>query len=92
MSGDGCFPAPSLSLTILFTYRGVVDTPLVDGIVDAKTKESFATKTNVLGRAAMPQEIARVIEFLLSDAAGYCTGSVSDSGHMGLCYCEPFFD
>ncbi|KAK5447973.1 hypothetical protein LTS15_009472 [Exophiala xenobiotica] len=55
---------------------GVVDTPLIDGMVDATTKEMFATKTNVLGRSAQPIEIAKMIEFLLSDAAAYCTGAV----------------
>jgi NAD(P)-dependent dehydrogenase (short-subunit alcohol dehydrogenase family) len=64
-------------LTLVHVCSGVVDTPLIDGMVDATTKEMFATKTNVLGRSAQPIEIAKMIEFLLSDAAAYCTGAVS---------------
>jgi NAD(P)-dependent dehydrogenase (short-subunit alcohol dehydrogenase family) len=53
-----------------------VDTPLVrQGIPPGFVSEVLENRTP-MGRMAMPEEIANVILFLLSDAASYVTGSL----------------
>ena len=54
---------------------GTVDTPMIDAA-------SLDLSHLPVPRAAQPQEIARMVAFLVSDAAGYCTGAefVVDGG------------
>jgi 3alpha(or 20beta)-hydroxysteroid dehydrogenase len=54
---------------------GTVDTPMIDA-------DSLDLSHLPLPRAAQPEEIARMVAFLVSDAAGYCTGAefVVDGG------------
>ncbi len=55
--------------------RGVTDTPMLNN-VSASTREDWAKK-NTFGRPGTPEEIAKMIIFLLSDDASFCHGSVS---------------
>ncbi|VEG52783.1 3-ketoacyl-(acyl-carrier-protein) reductase, FabG [Mycolicibacterium aurum] len=54
---------------------GAVDTPMIDA-------DSLDFSHLAVPRAAYPQEIAGMVAFLISDAAGYCTGAefVVDGG------------
>jgi 3alpha(or 20beta)-hydroxysteroid dehydrogenase len=54
---------------------GTVDTPMIDA-------DSLDLTHLPVPRAAQPEEIARMVAFLVSDAAGYCTGAefVVDGG------------
>jgi 3alpha(or 20beta)-hydroxysteroid dehydrogenase len=54
---------------------GAVDTPMID-------TDGLDLSHLPLPRAARPEEIAQVVAFLVSDAAGYCTGAefVVDGG------------
>ena len=51
---------------------GVVDTPLLSG---AETLIAATLRSVPAGRAARPEEIARVVRFLLSDDAEYISGA-----------------
>jgi NAD(P)-dependent dehydrogenase (short-subunit alcohol dehydrogenase family) len=50
-----------------------VDTNLVQGKTEGRDK---FLDTTALGRIAQPEELARVIVFMLSDQASYMTASV----------------
>ncbi|CAN5654309.1 hypothetical protein BH09ACT8_BH09ACT8_13980 [soil metagenome] len=54
---------------------GTVDTPMIDA-------DSLDLSHLPVPRAAQPEEIARMVAFLVSDAAAYCTGAefVVDGG------------
>jgi 3-oxoacyl-[acyl-carrier protein] reductase len=63
---------------------GFVDTPLMEnGMKNPRFIESLRRNT-VLGRAALPKEIANVIAFVASSEASYMTGSdiLVDGGWM----------
>jgi NAD(P)-dependent dehydrogenase (short-subunit alcohol dehydrogenase family) len=70
---------------------GTVDTPLLAAefaTAPDPTAERRLTEDSIaLGRIARPEEIARLVVFLLSDESSYVTGSefVADGGRTG-CY------
>jgi meso-butanediol dehydrogenase/(S,S)-butanediol dehydrogenase/diacetyl reductase len=67
-------------IRILAVCPGEVDTPMLSTERDAPPTREFlddlADRTIPAGRLAQPQEIADVVAFLASDAAGYMTGSM----------------
>jgi NAD(P)-dependent dehydrogenase (short-subunit alcohol dehydrogenase family) len=70
---------------------GTVDTPLLaaefESADDPVTERQLTEQSIALGRIAKPEEIARLVVFLLSDESSYVTGSefVADGGRTG-CY------
>ena len=56
---------------------GTVDTPMVQAKSDSsKTGDYRPSGNSPLGRVAAPEDIASVVEFLLSDKANYVTGAI----------------
>jgi len=62
---------------------GVIDTEMIGGLTDAD-RASLVDRTP-LGRLGTPLDIAELVEFLLSDRAGFITGQVirADGGFFG---------
>lgn len=56
--------------------RGVVDTPLAHSLGNAKEVYDALVHKAALRRIAQPEEVSKVIGFLLSEEAGYITASV----------------
>jgi 3-oxoacyl-[acyl-carrier protein] reductase len=55
---------------------GLVDTPMSAGITSNELMLKASTAMHPLGRIGTPEEVASVITWLLSDAAGWVTGQV----------------
>jgi 3-oxoacyl-[acyl-carrier protein] reductase len=65
--------APS-GITVNAVAPGMIETDLVAGM--AETRRTRQLERIPLGRFGVPDEVARVVVFLASDAAGYMTGQV----------------
>ncbi|MCB0074307.1 MAG: SDR family oxidoreductase, partial [Caldilineaceae bacterium] len=67
-------------IRILAVCPGEVDTPMLSSERAAPPTRAFlddlADRTIPVGRLAQPEEIARVVAFLASDAASYMTGAM----------------
>lgn len=73
----------SRSITANVVAPGFVETDMTSEISDDRKKEILASVP--LARYATPEEIAEVIRFLASDAAGYITGAVIPvDGGLGM--------
>jgi NAD(P)-dependent dehydrogenase (short-subunit alcohol dehydrogenase family) len=73
----------SRSITANVVAPGFVATDMTTTISDDRKKEILSSVP--LARYATPEEIAEVIRFLASDAAGYITGAVIPvDGGLGM--------
>jgi beta-ketoacyl ACP reductase len=73
----------SRNITANVVAPGFVATDMTAGLPDERKKEILAQVP--LGRYAEPEEIAEVVTFLASDAAGYVTGAVLPvDGGLGM--------
>jgi NAD(P)-dependent dehydrogenase (short-subunit alcohol dehydrogenase family) len=65
---------------------GVVDTPLIAGLLEMPGALDNLLSHTPLGRLAQPEDVASVVRFLLSDDAAYVTGTnvVVDGGMTAL--------
>jgi NAD(P)-dependent dehydrogenase (short-subunit alcohol dehydrogenase family) len=57
-------------------FSGTVETPLVASLGDEKQVYDMLLSKTALKRIAKPEEVSRVILFLLSDQSSYMTASV----------------
>lgn len=57
---------------------GLVDTPMVGTLVASRGAESVdaIAATACLGRLGTPQEVAKLVTFLLSDDSSFITGGI----------------
>ena len=73
----------SRGITSNVVAPGYVDTDMTAGLTETRRAELLATIPS--GRTAAPEEIAAVIAFLASDAAGYVNGAVVPvDGGLGM--------
>jgi 3-oxoacyl-[acyl-carrier protein] reductase len=64
----------SRNITVNAVAPGFIETDMT-AILPEKVKEAFLAQIP-LGRAGKPEDVARVVSFLISDAASYITGQV----------------
>ena len=73
----------SRGITVNVVAPGYIETDLTD-VLDEQIKDQAISST-MLGRFGQPEEVAEVVNFLVSDAAGYITGQVlSVDGGLAL--------
>lgn len=69
-------------ITVNTVCVGIVETSRIEGMT---MSEEYVRRTVPLGRVAKPLEVARVVAFLASDAAGYITGqSINVDGGVAI--------
>lgn len=56
---------------------GVIDTPLARSLGTPEEVHGALLEKTALKRIAQPEEVSKVITFLMSDVSGYVTGTVS---------------
>ncbi|GLY93665.1 3-oxoacyl-ACP reductase FabG [Actinoplanes sp. NBRC 103695] len=71
------------NITANVVAPGFIDTDMTDGLPEARKKEILAAIP--AGRLAQPDEVASVVAWLASDAAGYISGAVIPvDGGLGM--------
>ena len=71
------------NITANVVAPGFIDTDMTDGLSEARKKEILAAIP--AGRLAQPDEVASVVAWLASDAAGYISGAVIPvDGGLGM--------
>ncbi|MCB1105780.1 MAG: SDR family oxidoreductase, partial [Cephaloticoccus sp.] len=64
--------APKIRVNVI--APSLTDTPLASALLAGDAKREMAAKRHPLQRIGDPAETAQMVEFLLSDAAGFITG------------------
>lgn len=68
---------PRSTIHLLTVISGVIDTPLAKSLGSQEQINERLISRTALKRIAQPEEVSKVILFLLSEVSGYITGSVS---------------
>lgn len=63
-------------LTAIVHNRGFINTPLLHAIGDPERVNQLVAQKTALKRTGQPEEVAKLLLFLLSDMSSYITGSV----------------
>lgn len=64
--------APKIRVNVI--APSLTDTPLASNLLGSEAKREAAAKRHPLQRTGDPQQAAELVDFLLSDAAGFITG------------------